>query len=194
MRKPVIALALVVSLVLAGCGSKNASAPSTTTTSEPAPPASTTIGTPSTVPADIPNISVPAKKSGTAHLTDVRVAHQPAGDRITFEFAGDSPGYDIGYATMPPRESGSGKEVPVAGSAGIAVRFEGASAVNLTGGYKKTYKGPSRLTAPDTTAVTEVVSVSDSDGSLLWAVGVKEKRPFGVEVLTSPARVVIDLR
>lgn len=193
MKRLPIFLIVVLSLTVAGCGNDE-SADDTTTTTIETTTTSTSTTPPTTAVGDVPNVSVPPKAIPTVHLTDVRLAHQPEGDRVTFEFSEDTPGYDIGYTTLPPRQSGSGNPVELKGAAGISVRFDPASAVDLTGGLKKTYEGPSRITAPGTTAVTELVSIGDFEAQLVWAIGLNEKRPFKVETFTGPPRVVIDFR
>lgn len=109
-----------------------------------------------------------------------------------FEFEGPVPGYRIGYADGPIVQDGSGDAVAVSGAAALQVRFNPASSVELTGGLRKTYTGPTRSTPPGMQKITEVVQVSDFEAYLVWAVGTRSKTPFSVSVLSAPSRVVID--
>ncbi len=56
-------------------------------------------------------------------LVDVRTAHHPGFDRITFEFRGPRPNHRIGYVSQLV-EDASGKPVHLAGHAAIKVPFK----------------------------------------------------------------------
>jgi hypothetical protein len=130
----------------------------------------------------------------TAVLTALRTAHQPGFDRVVFEFAGPPvPGYLVERKTGQPTQDGSGKPVAVAGEAYLFVRMANASEADPTDGHI-VYKGPTRLTPPDTTVVTEVVAIGDFEGVLSWAIGLNRKDViFRVSEMASPPRLVIDI-
>jgi hypothetical protein len=202
----------VLALVAAGCGGdgddKAAEDRSTTTTtdeggsttssSSSSSTTSTTVATTTTVPFDgaTTPTSAPPPPGSTevAQLVDVRVAGQPGFDRVVFEFRGTSlPGFDVAYADGPVLGSGSGEPIAVEGDGALLVRMEPASGVDLnTPDARPTYTGPERVRG-DTVNVTEVVRAGDFEANLEWAIGVDREVPFRIEVLQSPARIVVDL-
>lgn len=148
-------------------------------TAEPAPTATVT-GTPAGTEA-----------SGTALLTDVRLAHQEGFDRVTFEFSGALPRYEVRYTDGPVLASGSGEEVEVGGEAVLMVRMEPASGFDMAAATPS-YGGPPRLTS-DTTNIVEVVRTGDFEAVLEWAVGVRTSSSYEVTTLADPPRVVVDV-
>jgi hypothetical protein len=208
MQLTAVVLAALMAAALTSCGSDSddqneaAEGPTTTENGVRSPEARpgedpesddrTTTQAP-VAPGDIPNATAEPAGTDVSYLRDVRVGRQDGKDRVTFEFDGARPGYDIGYATMPPRQDGSGQEVPVDGSAGLAVRFSNASSVNLTGGVSRTYSGPERLGSGEAQNIAEVVSVSDFESQLVWAIGVQDRANFEVIELPDPTRIVIDI-
>jgi hypothetical protein len=138
-------------------------------------------------------VSVP-DRGPTAVLTAVRTAHQPGFDRVVFEFNGAAPpGYTVVVKTGQPVQDASGKTVKVSGNAYVAVRLAHASEADPATG-QVVYKGPTRITPPDTTTVTEVVATGDFEGVLSWAIGVRQAGPFRVSELTGPARLIVDIQ
>lgn len=211
-------LALLVATVLAAaCGTTEAPGPSggpggSTTATTPAGTAPATATTPTTtsgattVPepttdgidpmpgADTSTRSAPFTGTATTHLTDVRVARHEGYDRVVFSFDGDVPGYEIGYVEPPLLADGSGEPVDVDGGAFLRARFEPASGVDLSGPeYREVYTGPTTVTG-DTSVLIEVVRTGDFEAVLTWVAGIEERQDFRVATLTSPARVVIDVR
>ena len=169
----------------------------TSTTSSGGTSSSTTAAAPSgtfdgrTTPTSAP---APADATGIALLTDVRVGAHAGFDRVVFEFAETrAPGYDIAYLDGPAVQDGSGDEIAVAGRARLEVRMAGASGVDLQGEtLDETYTGPDRVEG-DTEVVTEVVRTGDFEANLTWVIGAEEQVPYRVEVLSNPARIVIEL-
>jgi hypothetical protein len=134
--------------------------------------------------------------TGTAvtHLTDVRIARHEGYDRVVFSFDGDVPGYEVGYVDPPILADGSGEPVAVAGGAYLRARFEPASGVDLDGpDYREVYTGPDTVTG-DTSVLIQVVRTGDFEAVLTWVAGIAERQDFRVTILTSPARVVVDVR
>jgi hypothetical protein len=180
-------LLVIVALLLAGCTGDEP--PATATESE----ATTTSATPQVEGAATASVSWVSPVAETALLTDVRVAAHTGFDRIVFEFENGIPGYDVGYAQRPILADGSGAEVAVAGGAVLVVRMEPALDADLTQETApRTYTGPTRL-APNVGVITELVRTGGFEAVLTWAAGVVEKRPFRVERLDNPARIVIDV-
>jgi hypothetical protein len=208
-------VAIAALLGVAGCGGSgdetDGDLTTTTTTSAP----STTSTTTGTVDGGVDGAAGPTTSSSTiddfggattptsapappdtevALLSQVRVASQPGFDRVVFEFTDEQlPGYDIAYLDGPAVQDGSGEEVEVAGGARLEVRLAPASSVDLRHGtFQRTYTGPGRVEG-DTRVITEVVRTSDFEANLSWVVGLDQKVPYRVEVLSKPARVVIDV-
>ncbi len=178
-------------LAVLACGCTPADEPVVTVT--PGPAASTS-ATPSPAPAPASDPAQPADDDPgtvTALLTDVRSARQEGFDRVTFEFTGALPRYDVRYVERPILSSGSGEEVAVEGAGVLRIRLEPASGYDLDASAR-TYQGPPRVVS-DTENVVETVSVGDFEAVLEWAVGVRSPTAYEVETLEDPPRVVIDV-
>ena len=205
------ALALALLLASAGCGDRErapVSAQTSTTDAVSSGPGTPAGPATSLAPATTPGGAAPTAttRGGTtpvsvpgraprAYLTAVRVAGHEGFDRVVFEFRGETaPGYDVRYVPEPVREDGSGREVPLAGSAALQVRMNDASGAELVGEQvKMTYTGPRRFRPGGTRLVQEVAWTGDFEGYLTWAMGVSAEVPFRVSTLSSPARLVVDV-
>lgn len=195
--------ATVIALSLAACGDDEdarvapATTPATTATPAPTTPASTPTTPDGIDPledASTDTVSRDARNTDTALLGAVRAARQEGFDRVVFEFKNAVPGYRIGYVERPITQDGSGSEVSVDGDAVLEVRMLNAAGVDLTqDSAPRTYTGPTRIT-PSTPEIAELVRTGDFEGTLTWAVGVRDRVDFRVTTLTSPPRLVIDLR
>lgn len=128
-----------------------------------------------------------------AHLVDVRVGGHDCFDRVAFELGGTGlPGYAVSYQPGPITEDASGEPVAVAGSAFLVVRMEPASGFDVDAGTP-TYAGPERIAGPGGGPVAEVVRSGDFEAVLTWVIGVEGERPFTVNELGDPSRLVIDV-
>lgn len=218
-----VAVAVVVVLVVSGGGddvtttgstSSTTTTATTSTTATSTTPSTASSSTASSTPSSAPStpsvpgaggidplvgagtspVATPRPDIPTTHLTDVRVARQEGYDRVVFQFDGAVPGYEVRYVSPPIKEDPSDQPVAVAGDAVLAVRMEPASGVDLGGsGYRETYTGPSRIPGPGG-EITEVVRTGDFEAVLNWAIGLRERVDFRVSTLTSPSRLVIDVR
>jgi hypothetical protein len=188
MRLTVVAGAVLC--VLAACGGGGTKTRTDATVSTASSTSTSVASTPTTSAATTPVSVAPTRP--TVHLVAVRVARQDGADRIVFEFAERVPGYKVAYLPKPVIGT-SGKETPLAGSAALVVRMEQASGVDLSGGFKQIYQGPSRVAAAGTLQVLEVAQVEDFEGVLTWAAGTKAEAPFRVLSLSAPPRLVIDV-
>ena len=121
-------------------------------------------------------------------LVDVRTAHHPGFDRITFEFRGPRPAHRIGYVSQLV-EDASGKPVHLAGGAAINVVFRGADAHDQQG--NPTVQ-PRRF-KPDLPSLKEVAEIGDFEGVVTYGLGVDHRVPFKVLELSNPSRIAIDL-
>jgi hypothetical protein len=147
--------------------------------------------------ADTNPKSADDKGTSTALLEAVRVARNEGFDRVVFQFRDHVPGYLVKYSDKPILSDGAGEPVPIEGAYAITVRMGAASGVDMTGtgpkGYEEVYTGPKRIDA-GTPEITEVVQSGDFEAVLNWAIGTNEKVDFRVFTLSSPPRIVIDVR
>ena len=131
-----------------------------------------------------------ASADAAVTVTDIRLAGHDGFDRVVFEVGGTgTPGWDVRYVDAAASQ-GTGDAVDVAGNAVLQVALTGAGYPYETGVDE--YAGP-RLTAPGTSAVTEVVFDSTYEGTTLAFVGTAAKNPFRVYALENPARVVLEV-
>lgn len=136
---------------------------------------------------------------GGALLTDVRVGAHGCFDRVVFEVrpagggAAAPVGYTVGYEPGPLTEDGSGEPVSVEGGAFLVVRLM-ATGVDLSReDAPETYTGPATIDPQGTSRVVQVRRTGDFEGVSTWVVGVDATRPFRVEVVESPTRLVVDV-
>jgi hypothetical protein len=134
--------------------------------------------------------------SNVLQQTDIRAGGHECFDRVVLTFdveAGPPDGtasYEIGYRS-PPFTGPSGTPVPVAGGAHIEVVLFGARAHDGSTG-QPTYTGPKEI-RPNLPAVRELELVEDFEATLVWVIGVDQRRPFNVFQLDGPDRLVIDV-
>ena len=138
------------------------------------------------------------QKRPVRFLSDVRAGAHRCFDRATFEFQTSmvpAPGYRVAYESAPIREDGSGRPVPVRGSAFLVVRLSPARDTDMSGpsAPRPTYGGPKVVQPRGGTRIAEVRHVSSFEGAVKWAIGVDRRRPFRVTSLRFPPRVVIDV-
>jgi hypothetical protein len=139
-------------------------------------------------------VSVPGA-GATALVVAVRAGPQAGFDRVVLEFSGPAaPGYAVGYVDQPVQDA-SGRAATVAGTATLEVRTSPASGVDISpAGVRTTYAGPERIRPAGTAVVQELARAGDFEGTLTWVVGTSRPVPFKVSTLSSPPRVVVDLR
>jgi hypothetical protein len=140
-----------------------------------------------------------ATEAPTRLLTDVRVGTHGCYDRVTFELkprSGDTAGavgWKAAYEPGPVTEDGSGKTVPVKGTAYLVVHMN-AQGVDLTkADAPATYTGPASIEAAGATRIQQVRRTGDFEGVLTWVIGLDRTRPFHVSTQDNPARVVVDI-
>jgi hypothetical protein len=196
-RRCLAVVAAVVALV-AACGDDDGS---DQTSGEPTSGTTTTSAPTTTTPASTGPCAFDGATdtvTGTAEgeffqLTAVRAARQPCFDRVVLEFREPGrPGYSVGYESRPIVMDGSGDPVAVEGAAFLVLRVDRASGFDA-GANMPSYTGPGRVAPADTVQVREVVRTGDFEGVLTWVVGVDEPRPFIVQVLSDPTRLVVDI-
>ncbi|GAB3703638.1 AMIN-like domain-containing (lipo)protein [Corynebacterium nasicanis] len=122
-------------------------------------------------------------------VESVRVAAHDGFDRVDFDLVGDGePGWFVDYTTTP-KQQGSGNPVEVKGSVFLNVNIDGT-----TYPFELGREDPHIGTVAGAGNLTEVVSVGTFEGRSQFAIGMKEKLPYSVEVLHDPHRLVIDIR
>jgi hypothetical protein len=120
----------------------------------------------------------------------MRTGRHDGFDRIVFEFRGELPGYHIEYIDKPVRSCGSGDVVPLAGDAWLQVRFEPANAHTDDGKPTLAF----REIAAKMPTVLELKSTCDFEAQVEWVAGVSSPRRYRVLELTSPTRLVVDIK
>jgi hypothetical protein len=124
----------------------------------------------------------------TALLTAVRVD----GTKVTFEFKSVPQHVTASYV---PRsrlaESGSGKPVPLKGTAYLMIHFTPAATAEATASTVTfSYTGPRRIEGPG--PVLEVAKTSDFEADLGWAIGLDRRLPSHVSQHGSSVTVSFD--
>lgn len=122
-----------------------------------------------------------------AVLREVRAAEQQGFDRVVFELDG-MPGYRIGYVDRPV-QCGSGEPVEVAGAARLQVQLVPAQAHTEAG--EPTVRDRERPL--DLPVVKELESTCDFEADVTWVLGLASRRPYRVQELADPARLVVDV-
>ncbi len=128
-------------------------------------------------------------------LTNVRSGKHACFDRIVFDVAGKSTGYQVKYVPAV-KDPFSGRTVAVRG--GAAVQFSvHAPAYNSRG--QATYQPANRADVVNVTgysALRQVRYVASGEGQTTFAIGVRGRLPLRVTVLPGPgnkSRVVLDI-
>lgn len=138
----------------------------------------------------------PARPGGEiAVLSEVRTGAHDGYDRVVWEFTqGTRPHLWVEYVDQPS-QPGSGRPVDVAGDAYLRVTAGGARDVSAEHFMPDVpaYDGPERVDAPNAATIQEVVALGDFEANMQWAIGVDRERPFRVQVLHDPLRLVVDI-
>jgi hypothetical protein len=215
-RRTAGALALIISMALAGCAATSpspslapsASAGSSATSSAsagPSAPASASAssepsGTASATATAAPTDSLPSfacvlsvsitATTDRAQITDVRVGTHAAYDRVTFEFASGIPQTTVTGVAGPFYADPSGLLLDVAGTAFLQVTMNGGTKVTPDGGV--TYAGPTNF-EPGFDQLVQLVQGGDSEALSTWYLGLDGGGCYRVLTLASPSRLVIDI-
>lgn len=129
--------------------------------------------------------------AGAALLRDVRVARQDGYDRIVLDFGTDSvPSWHVAYIDRPVRECGSGEAVELAGGAWLSITVQPANAHTEAG--EPTVR--ERAREPRLPSVLELRSTCDFEAMVVWVAGVASPERYRVLELSSPNRLVVDIR
>ncbi len=143
-----------------------------------------------TVPVTVTPVPNPA--ANAALLTDVRVgAHVEDGgyDRIVFEFDSQMPAATVQYVNGAVG-CGSGAPVSLPGSAVLEVKFAATNAHDENGNVTI---ASTDVTGPGN-SILESKQTCDFEADVTWDIGVTSQKPFRVQVLQGPPRVVVDVQ
>ncbi len=198
-------LIVIGAIALAGCQgggeSPSASASVAPPTSASAAASAATSASASTAPSVEPSdnqgpfaCTLPVTAAGTAtraQITDIRVGTHSGYDRIVFEFAAGIPEYRIEEATPPFTQDPSGLPMNVAGSTFWKIVMNGGTIMSPDGGI--TYSG-SRDFSPGFPKLVQFVTGGDFEAVSTWYVGLSDVSCVRVLTLSSPSRLVIDIK
>lgn len=135
-------------------------------------------------------IDRPRSDQPAARLVAVRTGTHEGFDRVVFEFDERLPGYHIEYIDKPVRKCGSGKVAPLAGDGWLEVRMYPARAHTEEG--QPTVSNRERM--PKLPVLSELELTCDFEAVVIWVFGVESPNRYQVRELSSPPRLVIDLR
>lgn len=128
---------------------------------------------------------------GRLVVSDVEVGAHDSFDRVVFELAGPGEaGWLIEYED-DPRSQGRGDEVEVAGDAVLRVALRHIA--YPADAPAEPYDGPERIQPERAGAVVEVLQDVLYEGYQDFFVGLDAQRPYRVQRLTDPQRVVVDI-
>ncbi len=127
----------------------------------------------------------------SSSFREMRVAKQKGFDRVVFEFAGDVPNYNVRFE-KPPITNYGGDDLKMSGKAFVVVQFHIISYPENADVSKLVLEIPrNKLRVP---LVTEIKNSEWFEGYLSFAIGLKMRKPFRVQQLSNPARLVIDFK
>jgi len=117
-------------------------------------------------------------------ITSVRIGHHATYDRLVLTFRGPIPGYDVRYVSSVTSDA-SGKAVSLLGAAKMRVVVRPTST---------TVHAPQGTWTPRYAEIRQVKGAGDFEGVTSYGVGLAQRNAFRVFTLTSPNRLVIDVR
>jgi hypothetical protein len=167
--------------------------PTAPATAVPTPaPTPAPTGTPIPVPtptapvATLPGFSCATQTGGGGQgtMSTARVGAQNGYDRFVIQFAGPVPQFEVALLGSPSFAP-AGSPVTLPGEAGIQVTLHDASGAGA-------FSGPSDM-KPGFSEIQEARLLSDSQGVVLWGVGLAHAACFHAWVLPGPSRLVIDV-
>ncbi len=135
-------------------------------------------------------IDRPRSNTSAATLVAVRTGTHESFDRIVFEFDERVPGYHVEYIDRPVRKCGSGKVAQVAGNGWLEVRLSPANAHTEEG--RPTVAERERM--PNLPEFLELELTCDFEAVVTWVLGVGSPNRYQVRELSSPPRLVVDVR
>jgi hypothetical protein len=122
-------------------------------------------------------------------LVAFRTATHPGFDRMVFQFRGGTPGFNVRYVARIVQD-GSGATVSLLGTRFLAIRFAAARAHPQNGSRLNV----PRVRTPLFRSIRQVKLAGDFEGVVSYGAGIAGRRAFRVFRLTSPPRIVVDVR
>ena len=191
-----LAGALIVALGVSACATP---APQDTATSTaPSPVAAAAPMSTSTPPAGVAplgdaSLDVKTLRPNTPSnlvVTGVRVGSHQGFDRVVFDFHGQGqPGWFVDYVDSPTQQA-SGQPLVVEGTSFLNVAIDGTT-YPFEAGIEDPSLGPLNASGP---IVKQVVPGGTFEGRTQFIVGLHgPRRPYSVQVLSEPTRLVIDI-
>lgn len=127
---------------------------------------------------------------GELRTTDIRVGSHDGFDRLVIEFEGTGePRYHIGY-NNDPRQDGSGFPIDVPGASKLEMIVHG-TAPDMSPDAK--YK-PNTNLGQTGGNIVDVYNGGAFEATSQYVVGLKSERPYKVEILHEPTRLVVDFQ
>lgn len=132
------------------------------------------------------------KRDGSvpAILQAIRTARHEGWDRVVLEFEGAVPGYEIEYVDRPVRRCGSGDATDLAGDGWLEIRVTPAHA-HTEAGVATVERRERHFVLP---VLREMEMTCDFEAHVTVVLGVASPNPYRVTELSSPARLVVDVR
>jgi hypothetical protein len=131
-------------------------------------------------------------KTSSEPTTALLTAVQVDGTKVTFHFKSAPQHVTASYVPRSQlAESGSGKPVPLKGTAYLMIHFTPAATAEATASTVVfTYTGPRRIEGPG--PVLEMAKTSDFEADLGWAIGLERRLRFHVSQDGSSVTVSFD--
>ena len=184
IQPPFAALAVILSALLAGCShdvvDERSDSPQAEGEQDAVQASEWTAGI----------IDQAQSDASVSKLVAVRTATHDGFDRVVFEFDKRIPGYHTEYIDRPVRKCGSGKVTQMAGDGWLEVRLSPAKA-HTSEGQSTVAERERILSLP---VLSELELTCDFEGIVTWVFGVESPNRYQVRELSSPPRLVIDVR
>lgn len=130
------------------------------------------------------------------NLTNVEVRQLSAcTDVVKFTFftpKAAAPSYNVSLQTGPFTMAGSGAAVAIPGKKFVLVRFEPAATYDFAAGTP-TYVGAETITPKPAASVQRVQLIDDSEGVVVWVIGLNELESFETLTTSSPPTLQLTL-
>lgn len=125
-----------------------------------------------------------ASSTGQTVVTSVRIGHHTGYDRLVLTFRGPVPGYDVRYVTSIQQDP-SGRAVTLLGRAKMRVVLRPTSTST---------PAPQAAQTPRYAEIRQLKGAGDFESVTSYGVGLASRQAFRVFTLTSPNRLVVDVR
>jgi len=131
----------------------------------------------------------PGAPSVSVHGDDIDTGGHLCFERVVLNFVGTGamPGYSVGYLPDPLELAASGQPTTLRGDANLIIR------VGAWMGDQGTFTGEKQIFPLNVDHIREVTLIDNSEGVMVWGIGLDKQRPFQVFKLTDPLRLVIDI-